>query len=117
MTASADVGPEEQREQWQREWGELTRLADESLPQALVKMDDLLERMLVARGYPVDTEEERASGGVYVPGDDSTDVLEDFFQARAMIRVLDGKWPPMGKALQKTFEAYEVLYTWLMSGS
>jgi hypothetical protein len=115
MMGSASVGRNEQREEWEHEWEEVTRLAKEALPKALVEADNLLERMLTAAGYPVDVEEERASSGVYVPGDDSTDVLEDFFQARAMVRVLDGPWPPTGKALEKTFEAYEVLYGWLMS--
>jgi hypothetical protein len=112
-TSARDAEPGAQPDAWQQEWDDAVRVAETSLPQALVRMDDLVERMLVAQGYPVDEEEERASGGVYVPGDDSTDVLEDFFQARAMVRVLDSKWPPTGKALHTTREAYESLYALL----
>jgi hypothetical protein len=114
MSTSASVPTDAQRQQWQQEWEELSKEADGSLKEALPKIDELVERMLTAHGYPVAAEEEKASAAGYIPDDDSSDVLEDFFQSRAMVRVLDSRFPPTETAKRKTFEGYEHLYTWLM---
>jgi hypothetical protein len=115
MSASEGV-TSEQKQQWQQEWDEIQKLGETQLIDALRKADNLLERVLTGLGYPIAEEEARVEGTIWTPGEDSTDVVEDFMQTRAMVRVLDiSPFPPVEKSLRVTMSGYEHLFTWAMN--
>jgi hypothetical protein len=49
------VEPGLDRDYWETDWAELESLVVDSPAEALPELDDLVMRMLVAAGYPVDT--------------------------------------------------------------
>jgi hypothetical protein len=51
------VEPGLDRHGWETEWAELEPLVVDSPAEALPELDDLIRRMLVETGYPVDTED------------------------------------------------------------
>jgi hypothetical protein len=52
------------RQQWETEWAALEPLVVETPVEALSELDDLVERMLVEGGYPVDTPDQVDDEGI-----------------------------------------------------
>jgi hypothetical protein len=69
------VEPGIDRHEWETEWAGLEPLVVDSPAEALPELADLVERMLVARGYPI-TEEEAG------PEFEDPEVLAAFLEAR-----------------------------------
>jgi hypothetical protein len=70
------------RHEWETEWQALEPLIEDSPREALPELDDLVARMLAARGYPVDGDD------VALAGDDP-EVLADFRTAREITRLAE----------------------------
>jgi hypothetical protein len=64
--------------EWQTEWEALEPLVEDSPREALPELDDLIERMLVARGF--------APGDPVAAAGDEPEVLADFRAAREITR-------------------------------
>ena len=71
------------RQQWETEWAALEPLVVDSPIEALSELDDLVERMLVEVGYPVDTLDQVDDEGI------DPEVLASFRAAREVTRVVD----------------------------
>ena len=67
--------------EWQTEWEALEPLVEDSPREALPELDDLVERMLVARGFAPD--DPVAAGG------DEPEVLANFRAAREITRLAE----------------------------
>jgi hypothetical protein len=70
------------RHEWETEWQALEPLVADSPAEALTELDDLVERMMVAHGYPVDEELE--------PDAPEDEIVKEFLEARRITRLLDG---------------------------
>jgi hypothetical protein len=97
------------RHEWESEWAELEPLVVDSPAEALPELDDLVARMLVESGYPVDTPD--------VVDDEGTDpeVLASFGAAREITRRVDRgeDYDPgdVGQAVGLYRELYDHLLT------
>jgi hypothetical protein len=69
------------RHEWETEWQGLEPLVADSPAEALSELDDLVERMMAAHGYPVD--EERAFES---PEDE---VVKEFVESRRITRLVE----------------------------
>jgi hypothetical protein len=69
------------RHEWETEWQALEPLVADSPAEALPELDALVERMMVAHGYPVDEEHEAEA-----PQDE---VVKEFLEARRITRLVD----------------------------
>jgi hypothetical protein len=58
------VEPGLDRQQWETEWSALEPLVVDSPVEALSELDDLVRRMLVEAGYPVDTPDPVGDEGI-----------------------------------------------------
>ena len=68
------------RHAWETEWEQLEPLVVDSPAEALSELDDLVARMLVEAGYPLETEDPIDDEGI------DPEVLASFQAARAMPR-------------------------------
>ncbi len=75
------VEPGLDRHEWETEWQGLEPLIVDSPAEALPEVDNLIERMLVARGFPT-TEEE-------APEAAEPEIVAEFLEARRITRSLD----------------------------
>ena len=71
------------RQQWETEWAALEPLVEDSPVEALSELDDLLERMLVEGGYPIDTADPVDDEGI------DPEVLTSFRAAREITWIVD----------------------------
>jgi hypothetical protein len=69
------------RHEWETEWQALEPLVADSPAEALPELDDLVERMLVAHGYPVDEEREFEAP--------EEEVVKEFLEARRITRLAE----------------------------
>jgi hypothetical protein len=69
------------RHEWESEWEALEPLVIDSPAEALPELDGLLERMLVARGFPIDAEEVDESG--------EREIVAEFLEARRIAEAVD----------------------------
>jgi hypothetical protein len=69
------------RHEWESEWQALEPLVRDSPAEALPELDDLVERMMVARGYPLTDEGPTEEA--------EPDVLAEFLEARRIARLQD----------------------------
>ena len=69
------------RHEWETEWQGLEPLVADSPAEALPELDGLVERMMVAHGYPVDAADE-----LDAPEDE---VVKEFLEARRIARLVD----------------------------
>ena len=71
------------RDVWEAEWAQLEPLVVDSPAEALPELDDLVHRMLVEAGYPVDTEDPVDDEGI------DPEVLGSYRAARVVTRLVD----------------------------
>ncbi len=71
------------RQQWETEWAALEPLVVDSPVEALSELDDLVERMLVEVGYPVDTPDQVDDEGI------DPEVLASFRAAHEVTMLVD----------------------------
>jgi hypothetical protein len=79
VTAVRDPGLD--RHEWETEWQGLEPLVADSPAESLPELDGLVERMLVAHGYPVDAEHDFEAP--------EPEVLKEFLEARRIARLVD----------------------------
>jgi hypothetical protein len=92
--------------EWITEWEEIEPLLHESPTEALSEADNLVARMMEARGIPL---EEREGEELTEP-----ETIRDFAEARRITRLVDSgeSYDPGDVAL--AVEAYRNLYTYLL---
>ncbi|HEY7002773.1 MAG TPA: hypothetical protein VH281_00710 [Gaiellaceae bacterium] len=71
------------RHVWETEWAELEPLVVDSPVEALSDLDDLVRRMLVEGGYPVDTRDPVDDEGI------DPEVLDSYRAAREVTMLVD----------------------------
>ena len=69
------------RHEWETEWQGLEPLLADSPAEALPEVDGLVERMMLANGYPVDPEDELQAPEV--------EIVKEFLEARRVARLVD----------------------------
>jgi hypothetical protein len=71
------------RHEWESEWQGLEPLVADSPSEALPELDGLVERMMLAYGYPVEDEQEHEPGAL------EDEVVKEFLEARRIARLVD----------------------------
>ena len=71
------------RQQWETEWAALEPLVADSPAEALSELDDLVERMLVEGGFPLDTPDPVDDEGI------DPEVLASYRAAHEVTRTVD----------------------------
>jgi hypothetical protein len=94
------------RHEWESEWQALEPLVNDSPAEALPELDDLVARMMVARGYPL-TDEERAEKA-------DPDVVAEFLEARRIARLADEGATVDPGDVGAAVTAYRNLYGYLL---
>jgi hypothetical protein len=100
------VEPGLDRHEWETEWQGLEPLVVDSPIEALPELDGLVERMMVARGYPVD---EAAALEATEP-----EVVAEFLEARRITRLVDGGETVAPGDVGAAVTAYRNLYEYLL---
>jgi hypothetical protein len=100
------VEPGVDRAQWESEWQALEPQLEDSPAEALPELDDLVERMLAARGH--DLADPVANGG------NEREIVTDFFAAREVTRRWErGEDVPPGD-IAAAVNSYRDLYASLL---
>ena len=94
------------RHEWESEWQALEPLVEDSPGEALPELDDLIGRMMVARGYPVADEEK--------PEAADPDVVAEFLEARRIARLADEGATVDPGDVGAAVTAYRNLYAYLL---
>ena len=79
------VEPGLDRHEWETEWQQLEPLVVDSPIEALPELDDLVERMMRERGYPVEVPNEDLEARLV----DEPEILAEFLSAREVARAVD----------------------------
>ena len=93
------------RREWETEWQALEPLVADSPSEALVEVHGLIERMLVAHGYPVDEEHEFDA-----PEDE---IVKEFLEARRIARLVDAGEQVDPGDVGAAIEGYRNIYDYL----
>ena len=97
------------REYWETEWAELEPDLESAPAEALSELDDLVARMLVAAGYPVETLDQVDDAGI------DPEISSPFLAAREVTRQADnGKDVDPGDVAQAVSD-YRALYEHLLA--
>jgi hypothetical protein len=92
---------------WIAEWEQIDSDLEDSPTEALSDADDLIARMMVARGFPLEERE-----GEEVPSD--PDVVRSFEEARRITRQIDAVDEPFDLGdVPNAVEAYRELFQYL----
>ncbi len=94
------------RHEWESEWQALEPLVRDAPGEALTELDDLVARMMVARGYPVTREE--------APESADPDVVAEFLEARRIARLADEGGTVDPGDVGAAVTAYRNLYEYLL---
>ena len=94
------------RHEWESEWQALEPLVQDSPAEALPELDDLVGRMMVARGYPVTDEQ--------TPETADPDVVAEFAEARRIARLADEGATVDPGDVGAAVTAYRNLYEYLL---
>ncbi len=101
------VEPGLDRHEWETEWAGLEPLVTDSPEEALPELADLVERMMLARRYPITEEEIR-------PEFEEPEVLAEFLEARRITNLVErGESVPPGD-IGAAVTAYRNLYELLL---
>jgi hypothetical protein len=95
------------RHEWESEWRALEPLVVDSPVEALPELDDLVERMMVEGGYPVD--EERIHEAP------EPEVVAEFLEARRLARLVEGGGDVAPSDVGAAVTGYRNLYEYLLS--
>ncbi len=94
------------RHEWETEWQALEPLVVDSPGEALPELDDLIARMMVARGYPTEETTARESA--------EPEIVAEFLEARRIALLADaGEVVPPGD-VGAAVTAYRGLYEHLL---
>jgi hypothetical protein len=97
------------RHEWESEWQALEPLVIDSPVEALPELDNLIERMMVERGYPIDEEGGRESA--------EPEVVAEFLEARRIAEAADrGETVDPGD-VGAAVTGYRNLYEYLLNRS
>ena len=96
------------RHEWETEWQALEPLVADSPGEALPELGDLIERMMVARGYPV-TDDAREATEATEP-----EVVAEFLEARRITRLADEGATVDPGDVGAAVTAYRNLYEYLL---
>ena len=99
--------PGADRHEWETEWQALEPLVVDSPAEALPELDDLVERMMVERGYPV--EEERVHEAP------EPEVVAEFLEARRLTRLVEGGEDVAPSDIGAAVTGYRNLYEYLLN--
>ncbi len=94
------------RHEWESQWQALEPLVQDSPAEALPELDDVVSRMMAARGYPV-TDEQR-------PESADPDVVAEFLEARRITRLADEGATVDPGDVGAAVTAYRNLYEFLL---
>jgi hypothetical protein len=94
------------RHAWATEWEALEPLVVDSPAEALPELDDLVERMMVESGYPIDEAGARQSG--------EPEVVAEFLEARRITLLLDSGQTVDPGDVGAAITAYRNLYEHLL---
>jgi hypothetical protein len=97
------------RHEWQTEWEALEADLEDSPAQALPELDDLIERILVERGFPI--HDEVADDGI------EPDVLVDYRSAHEIARRVDRGEDVDPAEIGQAIHNYREIYGRLIEGS
>lgn len=96
------------RHLWESEWQALEPAVEDSPREALPELEDLVQRMLVARGYPLD-------GDVAAEGAEP-EIVREFLSARDITRRSEAGIAGPGDVAQ-AIDSYRTLYEHLIEGT
>jgi hypothetical protein len=97
------------RHEWETEWRGLEPLLIDSPAEALPEVDRLIERLLIARGYP--TTEEGARDSV------DPKLVAEFLEARRLTSLIESGETDDPSAISAAITGYRNLYEFLLSPS
>lgn len=96
------------RHEWETEWQALEPLLEDSPGEALPELGDLVERMMVENGIPID--DEVADGGI------EPEIVREFREARRITHLVErGDDVPPGD-IGSAISSYRRLYGYLIEG-
>lgn len=101
--------PELDRHEWETEWASLEPLVVDSPAEALPELDALVERMMVARGLPI---EERDAAEAAEPA-----IVAEFLEARRISRLADSVGAVGLAEIGAAVTGYRNLYEYLLDSS
>jgi len=97
------------RHEWETEWQSLEPLVEDAPEETLPELHDLIERMMVARGYPIADE-------VALEGAER-EVVAEFLEARRLARIVDAGESLDPGDVAAAVNAHRALYESLLAGS
>jgi hypothetical protein len=100
------VEPGLDRHEWETEWQALEPLVVDSPEEALPEVDDLISRMMVERGYPVDEAGAAESA--------EPEIVAEFLEARRIARLVDGGETVDPGDVGAAITGYRNLYEYLL---
>ena len=96
------------RHEWQTEWQTLEPLVIDSPAESLPELDELVERLMIERGYPISVQETEARGFA------EPEIVAEFLEARRIARlVAQGEDVDPGE-LSSAITCYRGLYEYLL---
>jgi hypothetical protein len=101
------VEPGLDRHEWETEWQALEPLVVDSPAEALPELDDLIERMMIERGYPTDE-----AGAAESP---DRDVVAEFLEARRVASLVDAGESVDPGDVGSAITGYRNLYEFLLN--
>ena len=100
------VEPGLDRHEWETEWQGLEPLVVDSPSEALPELDNLIERMMVERGYPI-TDEVALEAS-------EPEIVAEFLEARRITRLVDGGGTVDPGDVGAAVTGYRNLYEYLL---
>ena len=94
------------RHEWETEWQALEPLVVDSPGEALPELDDLVARILAARGYPLEEEQAREA--------EEPEVLAEFHEARRITRQVERGETVDPSDIGAAITGYRNLYEYLL---
>jgi hypothetical protein len=99
--------PGVEKHEWESEWQALEPLVIDSPVEALPELDELVERMMIERGYPV--EEERVHEAP------EPEVVAEFLEARRIAKLVEGGENVAPGDVGAAITGYRSLYEYLLA--
>jgi len=103
------IEPGLDRHEWETEWQSLEPLVEDAPEEALPELHDLVARMMVARGYPIEDQ-------VAIEGAER-EVVAEFREARRLARVVDAGDNLDPGDVAAAVNAHRTLYESLLNAS
>ena len=94
------------RHEWESEWAGLEPLVVDSPEEALPELDELVARMMHARGFPLTEEAAREH--------EEPEIVAEFLEARRVARLAEAREPVDPGDVGAAITAYRNLYEYLL---